>query len=643
MKNILSIFSTKALKINLKNIINRFPLSVIIIFIVSTLFFVNLHGNLSRDTSEFVLELIFSFSIIFFFSIGVYLSGENNNFSRLKRNLFQIIPISFGILLFSVFSNNFNDFENILFILLSSAGILFYLFFAPYIKNIFSNNVKQNIFYTYFYNISVLFLMSFILGGILFALGAIGITAVFELFDIRDLFTDDIYGDWAILSLSFITPIFALIQFPSKETFNKNYFNENTFFSFLIKYIAIPFIYIYFIILYAYSIKVLSNFGDWPKGEVSWLVIGFSVFGYIAYIFSFIFEAKNKFIAVFRKTFPYVVIPQIFMLFYAIYLRINQYNITVNRYFVVVFGLWLLTISLYYIFSRKKSLAIIPFLLTIFTIIISIGPWSVHELPESRQLDRLKDNLIKAGILQDNIITPLKDYDDIDKILSRDIYSGIDYLCDFENCNSVKKLFPKIYSEIHKKNKEEFEERKKENLEANKNNTEAIKRIENDNYREPNNWLIVSEITKKIKVMNYYGIFDDTKNQDIYFYKDREMDFFPMDISGYNKILRISSNSNNGYGSNYARINIQKEIIEIILNGEVIETINIQQIINELNKKDITISDNYLSKNDLTFEITSNNKTYKLLFESISIKNPKYTGTYNVNYSSSNGYLLIKN
>jgi len=60
------------------------------------------------------------------------------------------------------------------------------------------------------------------------------------------------------------------------------------------------------------------------------------------------------------------------MLFYAIYLRINQYDVTINRYFVVAFGLWLLVISLYYVFSKKKYLSIIPAILTLFTIIISI-------------------------------------------------------------------------------------------------------------------------------------------------------------------------------------------------------------------------------------------------------------------------------
>jgi uncharacterized membrane protein YccF (DUF307 family) len=114
----------------------------------------------------------------------------------------------------------------------------------------------------------------------------------------------------------------------------------------------------------------------------------------LAYSFSYIFEEKNKLIKSFRKIFPYAVIPQIFMLFYAIYLRINQYDITVNRYFVVVFGLWLLVTSLYFVFSKKKNLIAIPALLALFIIIISIIPkYNVYTLPEARQLTRLETNL----------------------------------------------------------------------------------------------------------------------------------------------------------------------------------------------------------------------------------------------------------
>jgi len=85
------------------------------------------------------------------------------------------------------------------------------------------------------------------------------------LFDLRDIITDKIYSDWMILALVFFSPVFALTQVPSKKEYNDDKFVSNAFFSFLVKYIAIPFICIYFIILYAYSVKVLMKFQDWPK------------------------------------------------------------------------------------------------------------------------------------------------------------------------------------------------------------------------------------------------------------------------------------------------------------------------------------------------------------------------------------------
>lgn len=658
MKNFINTFSIEKLKSNIINIIFRFGIPVIIIFVVSWLFFSLLHWEFTEIIDEKLTKIIVTLIITFFFSVWVHITSESNNFSKIKNYLFQLIPLGFWILLYNVFSIDFTNFENILFIFTSFFGIFFYLFFAPYLKNILKNNLKQSAFYTYFYNISVLFLISFILWGVLFGLWGIWITSVFALFDLRNLISDKIYQDWAILALSFITPLFALTGIPEKKSFNENNFNENAFFSFLIKYIAIPFIYVYFIILYAYTIKVLSNFGDWPKGEVSWIVIGFSIFGYIIYIFSYIFEEKNKFIKSFRKFFPFVVIPQIFMLFYAIYLRIAQYDITINRYLVVVFGIWLFTISLYYIFSKKKYLAIIPFLLTTFTIIISIWPWSVHELPENRQLDRLENNLTLAWILKDWIITPLENFENIDKELSTNIYSGIEYLCDFNKCSAIKNLFPLIYKKIEEKDKIEWTKNKEDNIknykeaivkyaetdrERVKDNEKILKRTLEEKYEWVNSWKIITEITKKIKVQQYNSnLNENLLNKSIYISIDSSEWIFPIEIQGYSKILRLENN-NNVSEDEYWNINILKEQIEIIKNREIIEIINIKNELNEILTKYENSLITTFSKKDLTFEITSNNKTYKVIFENLDLQNPKYKWWPDDNlYYYANWYLLMR-
>ncbi len=564
--------------------------------------------------------------ITFFLSVWVYISTENTSFSQFKQHIYQLFPVWFWILLYVVLSVNLGDFENILFIILSFFGILFYIFFAPYLNNIIKNNIKQSVFYTYFYNISVLFLISFILGGVLFGLWSIWIWTVFALFDLWDIIWYNIYQDWAILALSVFTPLFALTQVPNKKSTQENHFNENAFFSFLVKYIAIPFIYVYFIILYAYTIKVLANFWDWPKWEVSWMVIGFSIFGYIIYIFSYIFEDKNKFIKVFRKAFPFVVIPQIFMLFYAIYLRISQYDITVNRYLVVVFGIWLLLISLYYVFSRKKYLSTIPFLLTVFTLVISIWPWSVHSLPESRQSQRLELFLIEANILQNGKIIPLTNYDDISKELSKEIYWWINYLCDFDNCNFIKELFPIIYKEIDEQYKK-YNDRPEIYIGS----------------REPelNRWEIVSEITKKIKVKNYHSD-NRFQSKTIWLSINWSETLFPINIWEYSKILELSNNSYGKNSHHYSKINFKNKTIEIIENWLTIESFSISQILENLYSKYKSLWTTDLSKEDLIFEVISNNKTYKVLFSQISIDNPDFDWTEEFPYYYARGYILIK-
>lgn len=236
----------------------------------------------------------------------------------------------------------------------------------------------------------------------------------------------------------------------------------NRFFSFLIRYLATPAVYIYFLILYAYSAKVLLNFNDWPKGIVTWLVIGFSSFGYLTYIFSKPYE-ENKLVLVFRKWFPLLVVPQLFMLFYAIGLRIGQYDLTMNRYFVVAFGFWLLITSLYFLLRKSAIIAFVPASLALVSFVISIGPWGVFAYPFSRQESRLIKNLETANILVAGKIVPLKSERDISKELSTDITSGIDYLCQFDDCKRVKEIFPDQVSMIEKRSREDWERWNKNN------------------------------------------------------------------------------------------------------------------------------------------------------------------------------------
>lgn len=285
-------------------------------------------------------------------------------------------------------------------------------------------------------------------------MGNIAIFATGTLFDIPSRITGKIVGDWMVLALVLSTPFFALASVPAKSTFDSAKYVETAFFSFLVKYVAIPFVTIYFLILYAYSAKVLANFSEWPKGEVAWMVIGFSFFGYLAYAFSYGLEKDVAFVKKFRKALPFAIMPQIAMLAYAIYLRLAQYDLTANRYFVVVFGMMLLVLSAYFAFSKEKRLAAIPVAVVGFAMAVSVGPWSVFSLPAARQEARLVHNLEIAGMLKDGKVsaplTPLT------KELSVEIYEGADYLVDYEGTEALKDIFPEQYAKADKEAREDF-------------------------------------------------------------------------------------------------------------------------------------------------------------------------------------------
>jgi hypothetical protein len=212
-----------------------------------------------------------------------------------------------------------------------------------------------------------------------------------------------------------------------------------------------------------------------------------------------------------------------------------------------------------------------------------------------------------------NKITPLKNYSDISEDLSKNIYYGIDYLCDFNSCENIKDLFPKIYAEIKIEAKEELEKRKKEDLEyyekyKNKYsylNENYKKKIENKKYEDPSKWRIIYKITEKIKVKNYFSDNEDNEDNRRFFEysKDYKQDFFPIEIKNYSKIYRIQSYDKWNKKENYAEFNAEKQEIIIKENNIEITTFSIKDINDKLIKK-FSKNDNIdLKKQDLTFEI----------------------------------------
>jgi hypothetical protein len=207
---------------NLKQIFARFPLSVILILMISgTLVWLqnepsHQHNLVLAFFSPHLEKLVISLIWMFFLSVGVALAVENSKLALRKKYLFQIIPLVLGILFFSHMDGNFYDSSptNSAFILISFVGAFMFLFAAPYLT---LPKIGNNIYYQYFQNLTQVFLFGFVLGGLMFGLGGLAILSLQLLFDIGYSLQGELISHRAIISLSLITPIICLMKLP-KDT-----------------------------------------------------------------------------------------------------------------------------------------------------------------------------------------------------------------------------------------------------------------------------------------------------------------------------------------------------------------------------------------------------------------------------------------
>jgi len=654
-------------KINIENfklaifgVFKRAPLSVILSMFAFIIIVAMIRvEDMSQSLENSLLKAIFTLSLSFFFSVAMYLLAESKNIERLKKWLYQILTLIFGLLFYYFFEKNIftnPETEMIVYIVLTSIGIISFIFIASFICKLRAKNLGQEEFYSATYNLLIKILMSVIVGIVTMLLGFIALSATFALFELDFANQSNWFGYWAAFSLSLFAPIFFLVNLPFVEeggTLLK--IQDNKFYSFLINYVGLPAIFIYLLILYSYTVKVLVNFSEWPQGEVAWLVILFSFFGYIIYFASFAFRENFKPASILRKYLPTAILLQTFMLFYAIGLRINQYDLTINRYLVLAFGIWLFGLSLYFIVSKKKSLATPFYSLLVVVIFISIGPWSVYVVPEWRQQNNLEDNLREANVLQENgEVVTLEKFSDISGELSGEIYGGIEYLCNYHGCDSLEKFFSKEIIEIKKKDREEFEENKKKDLEraekSDVRNDEQIKYIKKREYSEIRNWTLITKLTEKLKVKKYFSDALGNKTPESFIFRNNN-NFIQrnIDVSGYQYLIEISSEKfdkemmvddfENIVEENYlvdiysVILNTRDKVLDLYLGDALLESFQIEEkvITPLLAKKDESLESRWgneggilLSSDDMTFELPGTSYDLKLVLREINIKNPEW-------------------
>lgn len=206
------------------------------------------------------------------------------------------------------------------------------------------------------------------------------------------------------------------------------------------QYVLLPLVSIYLLILYVYGAKILFTM-VWPRGIVSYLIIGFSALGILALLLVWPLrdDVHYGWIRSYTRRFFMAVFPLIVLLSMAIGRRVIEYGVTENRYFLIILALWLLIVAFYFLVSHRKHIKFIPLSLFFAALISGYGPWNAFSISEDSQHGRLTKLLSKNKILKDSKVVKI-DFS-IPSDDQVEISSIVSYMIDVHGLQSLQDLF----------------------------------------------------------------------------------------------------------------------------------------------------------------------------------------------------------
>lgn len=463
---------------SMRNSVKRFPITVFIsiIFVI-----VQIYINENAYPSDVIRENYNRISMIV--GLGIPLSlciGFINEVFFTKEKIKQILSYAIGFVILILYYMFFLKEINTLSVIRYTGTIIFLLITFFYISRV--RNKENYEFHVISVNTSIA--ITFIYSAVLY----FGIIAI--LFTVDRLFDVNIDGKYYYYTFLIVTFIFGISLFISKldnieESFKQ--YDYSSALKILLIYIVIPLITIYTLILYVYFAKIIISW-EWPRGLVSNLVLWYSALSvFIIFLITPIIE-ENKLAKLFKIWFPKLVLPILLMMFMSMYQRVVQYGITENRYFIIVLGIWVTGVMLYFSLVKPLRNIVIPITLSLVVLNSVYGPLSALNISISSQNKRLNNLLTTNGFLIDgNLIKK----DNVSKEEQREISNIVEYFSNRELLDEIK-IFP-----------QEFKTKEMDNLLGFTFNPDIYGGYRNEEYF--NYYLDPMEIALDIKDYDYYA------------------------------------------------------------------------------------------------------------------------------------------
>lgn len=366
--------------------IKRFPLPVLLAFVgtFSGIWYADI--SFSEYTNyEWLSELI----LISFLGVSLLLAlkvyAESRRWNQLKTILAGLLGVSLLVLYYLLPSEYISSGSNkyayrfFLIALITHLAVSF----APFIH---SKNVEG--FWEYNKTLFLTILTSALFSAALFIGLSIALLSIENLlgFDVKD----ERYLQLWIFMVGIFNTLFFLSRFPESTELKQLAASYPKALKVFVQYVLIPLVTVYILILYSYLIKIIVQW-ELPNGWVANLVLSFSIAGIFSLLLLYPIKdyVKNNWIRLYSMLYYFALVPLVILLFVSIGTRISEYGVTVNRFLVATLAVWLAGIVVYFIFSKAKSIKVIPISLSIIALAITFGPMSAFSVSERSQRGRI--------------------------------------------------------------------------------------------------------------------------------------------------------------------------------------------------------------------------------------------------------------
>jgi len=214
------------------------------------------------------------------------------------------------------------------------------------------------------------------------------------------------------------------------------------------QFVLIPLVTVYIVILTAYLVRVVVT-TTWPSGWIGWLVSSVATAGTLALLLVHPVRDRedSRWVDVYGRWFYVALVPSIVMLLMAIWLRIDQYGFTEQRYLLLTLGLWLTGIAVFFGVTGSRNIKAIPLTLCIVGLVTLVGPFSAYAVSRSSQVNRFHDILARNGMLVDGRVRPA-DGTEVSAEDRRELSAVLRYLVRTHGARSLAAIDPMFSDSI---------------------------------------------------------------------------------------------------------------------------------------------------------------------------------------------------